>query len=65
MQYKPAANVIFAFIGGCIAYAAVWTARHYGYDVPGDIGSALPGAVAIALAHGWDMVTGDNKHSKS
>lgn len=61
-KMMPAANVIFGFIGGIISYAAIYIAKHYGYDTPPDIASALPGANALLLAHIWDVWTGDNKN---
>lgn len=59
--YLPANNVIFGFAGGLIAAVVQRYASKWGYDAPDSIANALPGAIAIVLAHAWDVYTGENK----
>ena len=61
----PANNVLFGFFGGIIAFALMHYAKLFGYDVPTDISTALPAAVSVAMAHGWDVWTGENKKPKA
>ena len=58
----PATNIIFAFISYVIAGVAVYYAQHLpGVNIPQSVADALPGGLAVAVAHGWDVWTGDNK----
>jgi hypothetical protein len=52
MQY----NVIFAFFGGLIATWFLSVAKQSGYVPTSDIIFTLPGAISLALAHGWTWV---------
>lgn len=61
MKFMPATNVIFGFLGGCLAYGLLQAAKHFGYECPPDIADGLPAASALAIAHVWDMYSGDNK----
>lgn len=48
---------IAAFLAACVEHAFV----SYGYTLPPDISTGLPGFIAIVVAHIYDVVTGDNK----
>lgn len=61
MKLTPAPNILFAFGAGLMSTILLHYARNWGYVPDDDIASALPGAIALALAHGYDMITGDNK----
>lgn len=61
MQLLPANNVLFAFAGGFITEIVLHYAEKYGYVPNPDIAQALPGGISLALAHLWDVVSGDNK----
>lgn len=58
MKYMPATNVIFALIAGILSTLALRLASSLGYDAPEDVANALPGAIALLVAHLWDIHTG-------
>ena len=57
----PANNVIFAFVAGFIVTVVLHYSSQLGYTPSPDVANALPGGVALAIAHAWDMWTGENK----
>lgn len=52
----PENNVILAYCTGLAAFLLIRAAKAYGYDVPPDIASGLPMALAVAVAHLYDYV---------
>lgn len=64
-SFMPAPNVIFAFFGGLITWAVLAVCAHFGYTPSPDVANGLPYATALALAHAWDVYTGDNAAVKA
>lgn len=48
---------VAAFLAACVEHAFA----SYGYVLPPDISTGLPGFIAIVVAHGYDVITGENK----
>ena len=60
-NYTPSNNIIFAFLAGFDTTLLLHFCASYGYTPSPDIAAALPAAIALLMAHIWDIVTGDNK----
>ena len=57
----PANNVLLAFVAGLISTLLLHHAKTLGYDVQPDVSNALPGAIALIVAHVYDVISGNNK----
>lgn len=56
-----APNVQAAAVAGMLIELLEHFLSGYGYSLPPDMGNALTGLVAVIVAHGWDVLTGQNK----
>lgn len=56
-----APNVQAAAIAAVIAPIILHVFSAYGMSLPPDAAAALPGAIAVIVAHVWDVATGENK----
>lgn len=56
----PATNVSIAAIAGLISAVVEHVCEANGVAIPPDIASALPAAIAVIVAHLWDVCTGGN-----
>lgn len=61
MGISIAPNVQAAAIAAVIAPIILHVLTQYGLTLPPDAEDALPGAVAVVVAHVWDLCTGGNK----
>jgi len=61
MNIQPANNVIAAAVAAVITPIALHVLTSYGITLPADASNALPGAIAVIVAHVWDCWSGDNK----
>lgn len=62
---KPQQNVLLGYLSGLAAYALLLIASSIGYEVPVYIANGLPYAIGIAMAHAWDIYTGENKKQQN
>lgn len=61
MNITPATNVQVAAIAGFIAVLVEHICKANAIIIPDDVSTAMPGAIAVLVAHIWDVCTGDNK----
>lgn len=61
MNIQPASNIQAATVAGFIAVCVLHTCQANGIVIPPDVADALPGVLAILVAHLWDCLSGDNK----
>lgn len=59
-NFVPATNVQVAAVAGFIAVLVEHLCEANGIVIPPDVSSALPGVLAVIVAHVWDMATGGN-----
>lgn len=57
----PATNIQAAAVAGFITTLILHVCAANGIVIPPDVADALPGVLALLVAHISDMVTGDNK----
>lgn len=53
----PQFNILLGYISGFLSVLCLHEAKRIGYDVPPDIASGLPVAIAVGIAHGSDLVS--------
>lgn len=61
MNLAPAGNVTAGAFGGFVAVLVLHICAANNIVIPPDVADALPYAFAMAIAHGYDMITGENK----
>lgn len=61
MSIKPANNVTAGAFGGFVAVLVLHVCAANNIVIPPDVADALPYAFAVAIAHLYDMFTGENK----
>lgn len=59
----PATNIQAAAIAGLVVTLIEHVCAANGINIPSDVSDALPGLLALIVAHIADMITGDNKKS--
>lgn len=52
----PQFNILLAYISGFLSVLCLQEAKRIGYDVPPDIASGLPVAIACGVGHGCDLI---------
>lgn len=57
----PASNVQAAAVAGFVALLVEHLCAANNIVLPPDVSGALPGFLAIVVAHAWDLCTGGNK----
>lgn len=56
----PASNIQAATVAGFIAVCVLHVCQANGIIIPQDVADALPGVLAIIVAHVWDVLNGEN-----
>jgi uncharacterized membrane protein len=64
MNVQPANNIQLAAVAGFTALLVEHLCQANGITIPTDIADALPGVMAILVAHLYDLFTGENKPPK-
>lgn len=58
---NPASNIQAATVAGFIAVLIEHVCTANGVVIPPDVSAAFPGALAVIVAHVWDVWNGTNK----
>lgn len=61
MNISPASNIQAATVAAFLAVCVLHICAANNIIIPPDIADALPGVLAIVVAHIYDLATGDNK----
>lgn len=56
-----APNVQLAAVAAFLATLIEWAFSSYGHPLPPTVADGLPGFLAVVVAHGYDVLTGENK----
>lgn len=65
MNVSPATNIQVAAVAAFLSATIEHICKAHGFTMTDDMSAALPAAVAVAVAHLWDLATGGNTKAEA